>query len=445
MIKYTKLFIIFLLAATAFKARAQTTANTSSPYSQYGIGDLSPMILPQNQAMGGISTGTNIINRYSSINPQNPASYGAIGFTTIDAGLFANTVSLSQTGQSTQKNSNFRLSHLAFAIPVSSSSALSFGLLPYSQVGYNYTKTFKGFGTGSPVDTNLVNNIYSGEGGLSKAYLGYGFTIARNLLLGVNVAYVFGDIKHYQQVEMPELYGALSTKVERDNTVGGVSYDFGAQYVWDLSLTRHVTFGYSGSARSQLNSKTSYFASHYTFDNNGNRSTDIDSVINQQNTPGKLVLPQIHHFGISYQQDLKFLVGADYSVGNWSQLSIGGVNQGMVNSSSLNIGGQYTPNMISLNNYLATVDYRLGLTLENTYYNIPNPSGGGSTNIKSKAITVGVGMPLRGTATSFYKVNITAELGQRGTLNNGLVKENFVNFRLGFTLNDKWFQRYKFD
>jgi hypothetical protein len=445
MIKYTKLFIIFLLAAIAFQARAQTTANTSSPYSQYGIGDLTPMIMPQNQAMGGISTGTNIINRYSSINPQNPASYGAIALTTIDAGLFANTVSLSQNGQPTQKNSNFRLSHVAFAIPVSSSSALSFGLLPYSQVGYNYTKTFKGFGTGSPVDTNVVNNIYSGEGGLSKAYLGYGFTIARNLLLGVNVSYVFGDIKHYQQVEMPDLFGSLSTKVERDNAVGGVSYDYGAQYIWDLSLTRHVTFGYSGSARSQLNSKTSYLVSHYTFDANGNRSTDLDSVTNQQNTPGKLVLPQIHHFGVSYQQDLKFLVGADYSVGNWSQLSIGGTNQGMANTSSINVGGQYTPNINALGNYLATVDYRFGIILENTYYNVPNPSGGGNTHIASKAVTFGVGMPLRGVNTSFYKMNITAELGQRGTLNNGLVKENYINFRLGFTLNDKWFQRYKFD
>ncbi len=26
-----------------------------------------------------------------------------------------------------------------------------------------------------------------------------------------------------------------------------------------------------------------------------------------------------------------------------------------------------------------------------------------------------------------------------------LVKENFINFRLGFTLNDRWFQRYKYD
>jgi hypothetical protein len=147
MIKYTKLFITFLLAVIAVEASAQTTATTSSPYSQYGIGDLTPMVLPQNQAMGGISTGTNIINRYMSINPQNPASYGAIALTTIDAGLYMQSATLNQAGQGSQRNSNFRFNHITFAIPVSQASALSFGLLPYSQVGYNYTKTFKGYGT----------------------------------------------------------------------------------------------------------------------------------------------------------------------------------------------------------------------------------------------------------------------------------------------------------
>ena len=43
-------------------------------------------------------------------------------------------------------------------------------------------------------------------------------------------------------------------------------------------------------------------------------------------------------------------------------------------------------------------------------------------------------------------MNITAELGQRGSLANGLLQERYVNFHLGFTLNDaKWFQRFKFD
>ncbi|MCC8425245.1 hypothetical protein [Mucilaginibacter sp. UR6-11] len=445
MIKYTTLFITFLLAVLAFQAKSQTTATTSSPYTQYGLGDLTPMILPQNQAMGGISTGTNTINRYMSINPQNPASYATIAFTTIDAGVLVSSLSLSQTGQSTQKNSNFRLSHLAFAIPVTSRSALSFGLMPYSQVGYNYTKSVKGFGTGSPVDTNAINYIYSGEGGLTKAYAGYGFSIGRNLLLGANVSYIFGNLKHNQQVEMPQLPGTLNTNVERNNAVGGVSYDFGAQYIVDLSLTRHIVFGYSGSAGSQLNSKSSYIVSHYTFDTDGNKNVDVDSVINQQNNSSKIKLPQIHHFGFSYQQDLKFLIGADYSIGKWADLRVDGVNPGTVNSHTLNVGGQYTPNINALHNSLATLDYRLGFIVDKSYYNVPNATGDGFTNITSKAVTLGLGVPLRGANTSFYKLNFSAELGQRGTLNNGLVKENYVNFRLGFTLNDKWFQRYKFD
>ncbi|GAA4097984.1 hypothetical protein [Mucilaginibacter panaciglaebae] len=445
MIKYTKLFITFLLTVIVFKAGAQSTATTSSPYSQYGLGDLVPMTLPQNQAMGGISTGVNTINRYSSINPQNPASYGAISFTTIDAGIYVNKLSLSQAGQSTQKNSNFRMSHLAFAIPVTTGSALSFGLMPYSQVGYNYTKSIKGYGSGSAVDTNATNYVYSGEGGLNKAYFGYGFTIARSFLFGINASYIFGNIKHTQQVEMPQLTGALNTSVERNNAIGGFNYDYGFQYIYDMSLTRHLVLGYSGSAGTQLTSKSSYIISHYTFDVDGNRNVDLDSVVNQQNNQSKIQLPQIHHFGISYQQDLKFLVGVDYSMGKWADLRIDGTNAGMVNNSTFNIGGQYTPDINSLHSWLATLDYRFGLMLDNTYYNVPNVNGSGYTNIKAKSVNVGVGIPLRGSQTSFYKLNLSAEFGQRGTLNNGLVKENFINFRLGFTLNDKWFQRYKFD
>jgi len=445
MTRYTKLFITFLLTAIVFKAGAQTTATTSSPYSQYGLGDLIPSILPQNQSMGGISTGINTISSYASINPQNPASYGAINFTVIDAGIYANKLSLSQNGQPTQKNSNFRMNHVAFAIPVTHGSALSFGLLPYSQVGYNYTRSIKGYGSGSAVDTNATNYVYSGEGGLNKAYFGYGFTIARSFLFGVNASYIFGNIKHNQQVEMPELDGALNTSVERNNAIGGWNYDYGFQYVYDMSLTRHIILGYSGSAGTSLNSKTSYIVSHYTFDVDGNRNVNIDSVINQQNAQSKIQLPQVHHFGLSYQQDLKFLIGADYSIGKWADLRVDGANAGMVNSSTFNLGGQYTPNINSINNWLATLDYRFGIMLDNTYYNVPNSSGAGFTNIKAKSVNLGLGIPLRGSATSYYKLNLAAEFGQRGSLNNGLVKENFINFRLGFTLNDKWFQRYKFD
>jgi hypothetical protein len=35
----------------------------------------------------------------------------------------------------------------------------------------------------------------------------------------------------------------------------------------------------------------------------------------------------INRFGISYQNDGKFLIGADYTMGNWSKLTIAGTNK----------------------------------------------------------------------------------------------------------------------
>lgn len=62
MIKYTRFFIIILLAVSAFGVKAQSTATTSSPYSRYGIGDIDPALMPQNRAMGDIGTAINKIN-----------------------------------------------------------------------------------------------------------------------------------------------------------------------------------------------------------------------------------------------------------------------------------------------------------------------------------------------------------------------------------------------
>ena len=445
MTKYIKFLIIFLLTVTVLDARSQST--TSSPYSRYGIGDLSPSVFPQNMAMGGIGTAINQINGYSTINPLNPASYAAIGLTTIDVGLYGNFNTLTQTGQTSQRDASFRLNHFAFGIPVSRGSAFSFGLMPYSEVGYNYKQTFnRGFGSNAPADTSRAVYSYSGEGGLSKAYLGYGFTIARNFMFGANMSYIFGNMKQYSSAEFPDTYGALNSRDELSYSVGGLTYDYGAQYRIDLSLTRHLIFAYSGSASSAINSQKSHIVSHYRFDAQGNESAASDSLINIKNPKAKIQLPQIHHFGVSYQRDQKFLVGLDYNMGNWSALSIDGVNSGMVDSRTLNLGGQITPNINALNNYWATVDYRLGAILDQSYFKVPNPTGGGQTDIKSYALTFGLGMPLRSVnGQSYYKINLAAELGRRGTIANGLVRENYVKIRIGFTLNDRWFQRYKFD
>jgi len=446
MIKFTRLLFTFLFAVIVLNASAQSTATTSSPYSRYGLGDINNQLLPQNIGMGGIAVATNIIGGYNSVNVINPASYGRINLTTIDVGVSSDITTFSKVGNADQRNTNTRLSHLLFAMPVTKSSALSFGLLPYSQLGYNYKTSKANFGTGASVDTNAVNYIYSGEGSLSKAYFGYGITLFKHLMVGANFSYIFGSLKQYQSTEVPSLYGVLDSRAEQDNHVKGANFDYGAQYTFDLSETKHLTLGYSASVGSKLSVDKTYIVSQYTRDANGNESGALDSLVNDQNPNGKIQLPHINRFGIAFQNEGKFLVGVDYTMGKWSDLSIAGTNQGLQDSKLINVGGQWTPNVNALNNYFALIDYRLGFLYEQTYLGQKALDVNGAS-IKRYAVTFGLGIPLPHdrASSAFYKVNFSAEIGQRGQLANQLIKENYVNLHLGFTLNDRWFQRFKFE
>ena len=141
-------------------------------------------------------------------------------------------------------------------------------------------------------------------------------------------------------------------------------------------------------------------------DSDGNPNTALDSIVNQSNS-GKITLPTIHR---------------------------------LVNSQSFAGGAQLTPNINAVSGYWSVVDYRLGANYTNTYLKI------NGTNINQYGISLGLGLPIpnerRG---SYYKVNIAAEIGRRGTLDNSLVREGYFNLHIGFTINDKWFQKYKFD
>ena len=72
---------------------------------------------------------------------------------------------------------------------------------------------------------------------------------------------------------------------------------------------------------------------------------------------------------------------------------------------------------------------------ENTGLIINNKS------INDLAITAGFGLPIIGV---FSNVNIGVEYGKRGTTAANLVEENYTNITIGFSLNDKWFQKKRF-
>jgi hypothetical protein len=80
--------------------------------------------------------------------------------------------------------------------------------------------------------------------------------------------------------------------------------------------------------------------------------------------------------------------------------------------------------------------YRAGLKFEKTGLVI------NSQSINDMGATLGIGLPVSG---SFSNVNLGFEIGKKGTTASNLIQENYAILSLSLSLNDRWFQKRKFE
>ncbi len=438
MIKRTKYLIITAFAAVCvYNASAQTITN--SPYSRFGVGDIKGTHLPQNRSMGNLAYGISTVGVYNNINIANPASYSQLRLTAFDVGVNVNLQTLKRDNLS-ENSFNANLGHLAIAVPVSKKSALSFGLLPYSTLGFSYKQETIVVPATADDEAVIADHFYNGEGGLSRAYLGYGIGLGKNFSVGFNMSYLFGNLKQTNSVEYHNRYvGFFNSKKEINNSLGGLSFDLGTQYVASLSEKMRLTLGYTTGLESKLNNNASNLTSNYFVVNDAEYR--VDTVSNSSKENQKVKLPLNHNFGFSIAKVNNWLVGADFRMADWTGFQMNNTPQNLNKTWGFSVGGQIIPNINSVTNYLALIDYRAGINYDKTYAQVNN------TEIDVKSINFGMGFPLVASTSrsAFYKINFAAEIGTRGALKTGLVKENFYNFYLGFTINDRWFQKYKYD
>jgi hypothetical protein len=136
------------------------------------------------------------------------------------------------------------------------------------------------------------------------------------------------------------------------------------------------------------------------------------------------------------KQGNKWLAGADFSLQNWQDYSLFGQTDSLANSWRVSVGAQLVPNDRSIKSYFSLVNYRLGFHYEQTYLNLYG------SQLNQMGVTVGMSFPVKRSA-SF--IHLGLEAGKRGTTSNNLVEENYIKCSLGFTLNDRWFVKPKFD
>ena len=432
------LAILFSLFFACLTVKSQN--NTSSPYSFYGIGSLDFKGTSESRAMGGVS----VYNDSIHMNFRNPASYtGKNMFSFNNEGrLVKFTVGLghSETDLKTSTNSsettNTSFEYLGLNVPMGK-FGFGFGLIPYSSVGYKLQSS------------NLDNQLqykYSGNGGLNKAFLGFAYQLSDNIAIGFDAKYNFGNIQNsaleylYDDESLPLDYQA---REQNRSDLSGVNFNFGLTFIRGFSenLELHASLTHSPAYNlSSRNSRT--FASVVI-----NPNTQIEFPVNEINVDLEslgldktdLSMPSITSFGLGISKPKKWFLGAEYTSITSSVFSndlINIENSEFEDSSKISFGGFYIPDYASFSKFWNRVVYRAGFYSEKTGLVINNES------INEFGISFGLGIPAGGL---FSNVNTTFEFGKRGTTNENLVEENFINFQLSLSLNDRWFIKRKYN
>lgn len=416
--------VLLLAALIPFLTGAQVDIN--SPYTRYGTGTLVENGLdPRTTAMGGIHYG---LQRNDLINTANPASYAAFDSVSFlfDAGLFGMITNL-KTDNLSDKGDYLSLSHLMFGFPVTKWWKTSFGILPFSYVGYDIYNT-ENFND----ELNIVYQ-YSGSGGFSQLYWGSGFRLGKHFSAGFNIKYMFGNISRRRAAGFPDSLQMMNTSVRSNIRPSDIYAEIGVQYKTSLPKDHYLVLGATFGPETKINSKVTYLSSTF-FGLITEQQLYYDTIEFFPNEKGTWTLPARLGIGATAGKQGTWLVGADFLWQNWENYRYYGQSDSLLNRWNVAVGGEYIPDYRS-NSYFDRVAYRLGLHYGKTPINLKGH------HIDEIGITFGLGLPIKKSKST---VNLSAAIGRKGTTQDGLIQENFIRFTLGVNVFENWFYKSKY-
>lgn len=429
-----KIFVGFLTTFVALVAWGQRSG-MMSPYSQYGLGTLADQSQSVSRGMGGTGIG---LRDGKLVNTLNPASYSAVDSLTMlfDVGLSGLMTNLKENGNSV----NARSADFDYAVGlfrVRKNMGVSFGLIPYSDVGYSYTSTIS--------LNNTVGNLtetYTGSGGLNQGFIGVGWAPVKPLSVGVNLAYLWGD---YTRSVYTTGSSVNSLSKTYSASVSSYNITFGAQWQQPVGRKNQVTLGATFGLGHKLGADP---ACDIINTNTSTQVSDTTSFIIKDG----LELPMTVGAGFAWNHDQKLTVAADFSMQKWGSVGFPSYQESasqfilrkdlLKDRTRMGIGADYVPNPEHLRNYLMRVHYRIGAAYATPYYKINGQDGP-----KEFSLSAGLGLPLLSKwnlqAAMRPVLNISAQWVR--TSAKDLITDNTFRINIGLTFNERWFAKWRVD
>lgn len=390
--------------------------NTVSPYSIFGPGEIQPKGFGRSIGMGRAGIALKSDNQLNNLNPASYTGIDSLHFI-FEVGIDGKFSNLESKGNTTS-GFNGNMQYIACGFPISRHWSNSFGISPYSSIGYNITS--RNYIEGS--NLKYISR-FKGSGGITLGYWSNAFRITRNLSFGVNSSFIFGSLTQEEYVYQTDL--DANYIITKNDYLHSFYFDYGLQYMFRIN---NLNFG-AGVIYANRQS----LVSGYNITVQDGNLTTIDS---QDAKKGKRDIPETAGIGLMVSKPDIFTIAFDYQFQKWSGLKYPIMPGTFNDAQSFSAGIEMKPWKSSVSNrFYQNWTYRAGGNYCSSYVKI------GSQVINRSGLNLGFGIPL---PNRISVLNFAFEFGSQGTTSNNLVREKYILAHLNFSLNEFWFLKNKY-
>ena len=428
------LLSVFLIISVCVSAQ-DGTYGAYSPYSIYGIGDISQEGSAFNKSMGGVGLATRNRRFINYMNPAAVTARDSLSFMA-DFGLEQSNKIYKQ-GNIRSAHNTFNIHNFVMSFPIYRSSAFMVGITPFSDVGYDFSSI--------ETDPNIIgqtgNISYDsyGTGSVYQVFAGAGVTFWKRLSIGAEAIYYFGNIDKVTNMNYSNS-SYRSVNSGSDLMVRGTTGKFGLQYEQKLGGDVSMIIG----ATYRLSTSLKGTALNYRY---ANQDSVTDTLKNESLDFRKSGLKFADELGvgISFKGGEKWSAEFNYLRSDWRNSGFDSASGFSVKSDtetfssavsqSFRAGFEIVPNRNDIRYYLRRCAYRAGVYYDQSYYKL------NGNNVNSMGITLGVTLPV---FRLYNGLTLGVDIGQRASTRNNMIRERYATFVVGFNIHDIWFQKVQY-
>lgn len=432
--KIEKILLLSVFLIMGISVHAQEGAHGAySPYSIYGIGDLSKEGTAYNKSMGGVGIANRNRRYINYLNPAAVTARDSLSFMA-DFGLVQNNKMFAQ-GNLRSGNNTFNIYDFVMTFPIWRSSAFMVGIAPYSDVGYD----FSSIETDPEIIGNTGNISYNsyGTGSIYQAFIGAGATFWDKFSVGAEMIYYFGNIDKVTNMNYSDA-SFISLNSGSELNINGLTGKLGLQYETNIGGDVSMVLG----ATYKMGTKMKGYATNYKYANQSSVTDTLSYHVDTlANTP--LRFGDELGLGVSFRGGERWSAEFNYLRSNWTRsgfdkapgfASVGESGFSSKVSDSFRLGFEIVPNRNDIRYYLKRCAYRAGVYYDSSYYKLDGNS------VNSMGITFGITLPIYREGYRLYNgISLGVDIGQKASTRNNMIRERYAMFVIGFNIHDLWF------